>query len=155
MTADDLGRQLYRSLQRLLELPDTTKVLPAHGAGSACGKALSTETVSTIGEQRRTNYAVQPMSEDAFVDLVTEDQPAAPAYFVYAATENRKRRDLLDEDAAPPALDLSALDAAVADGAVVVDVRAVEDFAGGHLAGSVNVGLGGRFAEQVGSVVPV
>ena len=155
VTADDLGRQLYRSLQRLLELPDTTKVLPAHGAGSACGKALSTETVSTIGEQRRTNYAVQPMSEDAFVDLVTEDQPAAPAYFVYAATENRKRRDLLDEDAAPPALDLSALDAAVADGAVVVDVRAVEDFAGGHLAGSVNVGLGGRFAEQVGSVVPV
>jgi len=154
-TADDLGRQLYASLHRLLELPDEVLVLPAHGAGSACGKALSTETVSTIGEQRRTNYALAPMGEDEFVAIVTEDQPAAPEYFVAAAVGNRKDRELLDEQAAVPSLDLAALDAATADGAVVVDVRPVEDVAGGHLAGAVAVGLGGRFAEQVGSVVPV
>ncbi|MEZ5181629.1 MAG: MBL fold metallo-hydrolase [Acidimicrobiales bacterium] len=154
-TADDLGRKLYASLHRLLELPDEVLVLPAHGAGSACGKALSTETVSTIGEQRRTNYALAPMGEDEFVAIVTEDQPAAPEYFVAAAVGNRKDRELLDERAAVPSLDLAAVDAAIADGAVVVDVRPVEDVAGGHLAGAVAVGLGGRFAEQVGSVVPV
>lgn len=155
VTADDLGRKLYRSVHELLELPDSTLVLPAHGAGSACGKALSTETVSTIGEQRRTNYAVQPMSEAAFVELVTEDQPAAPAYFIHAATLNHQERPLLHEGERVRAIELGALDAAVADGAVVVDLRPVEDFAGGHLAGSLNVGLGGRFAEQVGSIVPV
>ena len=155
VSAGDLGQQLYRSVHRLLELPDATLVLPAHGAGSACGKALSTETVSTIGEQRRTNYALQPMSEEAFVALVTEDQPAAPAYFIHAATLNHQDRPLLREGEPVAEIGIEALDAAVAAGAVVVDVRPVEDFAGGHLAGSINVGLGGRFAEQVGSVVPV
>jgi glyoxylase-like metal-dependent hydrolase (beta-lactamase superfamily II) len=80
VTASDLGRQLYRSLHtQLLTLPDETRVYPAHGAGSACGKNLSTETVSTIGEQRRNNYALQPMSEDAFVEVVTQGQPTGPA----------------------------------------------------------------------------
>jgi hydroxyacylglutathione hydrolase len=155
VTADDLGRELYRSVHRLLELPDAALVLPAHGAGSACGKALSTETVSTIGEQRRTNYATQPMAEEAFVALVTEDQPAAPAYFVHAATLNHQDRPLLHEGEPVAVIGIDGLDAAVAAGAVVVDLRPVEDFAGGHLAGSLNVGLGGRFAEQVGSVVRV
>jgi glyoxylase-like metal-dependent hydrolase (beta-lactamase superfamily II)/rhodanese-related sulfurtransferase len=154
VSADDLGSRLYRSVHRLLELPDDVLVLPAHGAGSACGKALSTETVSTIGAQRRENYAVQPMSEEAFVALVTEDQPAAPGYFGHAAALNREERPLLHEDPVPE-LDLAGIDAAVATGAVVVDVRPVEDVAAGHLAGSLNVGLGGRFAEQVGSIVPV
>ncbi len=157
VTADDLGRKLYRSVHELLELPASTLVLPAHGAGSACGKALSTETVSTIGEQRRTNYAVQPMSEAVFVALVTEDQPAAPAYFIHAATLNHQERPLLHEG--EPGR--HAIDARCPRRggrrrcAVVVDLRPVEDFAGGHLAGSLNVGLGGRFAEQVGSIVPV
>jgi len=155
VTADDLGRQLYSSIHRLLGLPDPTLVLPAHGAGSACGKALSTETVSTIGAQRRTNYAAQPMTEDAFVALVTEDQPAAPDYFIHAAIGNRKDHALLHEGEPTPALTLGEVDEAVANGAAIVDVRPVEDFAGGHLAGSLNVGLGGRFAEQVGSIVPV
>lgn len=153
--ADDLGRQLHRSLHRLLELPDATLVLPAHGAGSSCGRALSSETVSTLGVQRRDNYALQPMGEDAFVALVTEDQPEAPAYFLHAATENRKERSLLHEDEAIEVIGLAQLDAAVTSGATVVDVRPVEDFSGGHLAGALNVGLGGRFAEQVGSLVPV
>ena len=153
--ADDLARSLYASVHRLLELPDDALVLPAHGAGSACGKALSEETVSTIGAQRAGNYALQPMTEEAFVALVTEDQPAAPAYFIHAATENRKERPLLHDDEAPRALTIAEADAAVAAGAALVDVRAVEDFAGGHLAGSLSVPLGGRFAEQVGSVVAV
>lgn len=153
VTAAELGAELYRSVHRLLGLPDATLVLPAHGAGSACGKALSTETVSTIGEQRRTNYALQPMSSDQFVALVTEDQPEAPAYFGYDAGLNRREHPLLDEHEDLAVLDLAAVDRAVADGAVVLDMRPIAAFARGHLAGSLNVGLGGRFAEQAGSVV--
>ena len=96
VTADDLARRLYHSLHdQLLTLPDATKVFPAHGAGSACGKQLSTETVSTIGEQRATNYALAPMSEDEFVDAVTQGQSVAPLYFAFAANRNRQQRDLL------------------------------------------------------------
>ena len=99
VTAEELARQLYHSLhERLLTLPDSTKVFPAHGAGSACGKNLSTETVSTIGEQRRTNYALAPMSEDDFVEAVTQGQSVAPLYFSFAANRNRELRDLLADD---------------------------------------------------------
>ena len=88
-SADDLGGLLYDSLRtKLLALPDASLVYPAHGAGSLCGKALSKETVSTIGEQRRSNYALQPMSKAAFVELVTADQPDAPSYFTYDAVLN-------------------------------------------------------------------
>lgn len=149
-----LGAQLYASVRRLASLPDATVLLPAHGAGSACGKALSSETVSTIGAQRKTNYALAPMTEQAFVDLVTEGQPAAPAYFGYDASLNRQDRPLLDQHEPIPTLDLTELDAAVTDGAVVVDTRPTADFAAGHLAGSLGIGLDGRFAEQVGSLVP-
>lgn len=151
--ASELGAHLYRSVHRLLGLPDPTLVLPAHGAGSACGKALSTETVSTIGEQRRTNYALQPMDQDDFIALVTEGQPAAPAYFGHDVALNRADHALLDEHEAPAELTLADVDAAVARGAVVVDTRAAEDFAAAHLAGSLSVSLDGRFSEQVGSVV--
>lgn len=154
VTADDLARSLYGSLHdRLLTLPDATKVYPAHGAGSACGKNLSTETVSTIGEQRRTNYALQPMTIDEFVEAVTEGQGAAPLYFSFAANRNRQARELLDEGSDVRSLTLDELDAAVADGATVIDVRDNATFAAGHLAGSINVGLDGRFAEYVGQVV--
>lgn len=154
VSADDLGGLLFDSVHRLLDLPDDVLVLPAHGAGSACGKALSSETISSIGEQRTANYALQPMTRDAFVALVTEDQPAAPGYFRHAAARNREERPLAHDDALK-ALSLEELDAAIEAGAVAVDVRPVEDVAAGHLAGSLNVGLGGRFAEQVGSIVPV
>jgi len=153
-TADGLARQLYRSLHdQLMTLPDSTQVFPAHGAGSACGKAMSDAVSSTIGEQRRWNYALQPMSEDEFVEVVTEGQSVAPLYFAYTADTNRRLRDLLD-DASPPAL-LSADDLARAldEGTTVVDGRPPETFASGHLRGSVNVGLDGRFAEYVGDVV--
>jgi len=152
--AEDLAAALHASLGRLMELPDATLVLPAHGAGSACGRALSTETVSTIGEQRRVNYAVQPMTTERFVGLVTEGQPTAPAYFSHDAALNRRDHPLFDVDPPVP-LDLRAVDDAVAAGAAVVDVRPVNDFSRGHLAGSLSVSIDGRFAEQVGSVVPV
>ncbi|MCF7552648.1 MBL fold metallo-hydrolase [Pseudonocardia sp. WMMC193] len=153
-SAEELARALYRSTRdRLLTLPDDTRVYPAHGAGSACGKNLSTETSSTIGEQRRHNYALAPMDETTFVAAVTEGQTAAPMYFEFASHRNREARPVLDETAPVPALSLDEVDAAVTAGALLRDTRDPQDFASGHLAGSVNVGLGGRFAEMVGQVV--
>lgn len=152
--AADLAGQLYRSLhEQLLTLPDTTKVYPAHGAGSACGKNLSTETVSTIGEQRLTNYALAPMTEAEFVAVVTEGQPTAPAYFSFNASLNRQARELLDEETQAPLLGLDEVLALQAGGAVVLDTREPADYAAGHLRGSLNVGLGGRFAEYAGDVI--
>lgn len=154
VTADELAASLHRSLhEQLLTLPDDTKVFPAHGAGSACGKFLSTETVSTIGEQRETNYAVQPMSVDRFIQVVTEGQPSAPGYFGFNAGLNKAARDLIDTSPPRP-MDIDEVLAAQADGAVVVDTRDSAEFARGHLAGSINVGVEGRYAEYVGTVVP-
>lgn len=154
-TADELAHQLYHSLHtKLLTLPDETRVYPAHGAGSACGKNLSTETVSTIGEQRRLNYALQPMSEDAFVEAVTQGQAAAPLYFLFAATKNRQDHETLQEEEPVDRLTVDDVLIAQAAGAAIVDTRDAADFAAAHLRGSINVGLGGRFAEYTGEVVP-
>ena len=153
-TAEDLGRMLYHSLHdKLMTLPDSTLVYPAHGAGSACGKNLSTNTVSTIGEQRATNYALSPMTEDQFVAAVTEGQSTAPMYFLHAAITNRKARETFDEDAPLTAMSMADVVAARSSGAALVDTRDDADFALGHLRGSINVGLGGRFAEYTGEVV--
>ncbi len=154
MTAEELGRNLYESLnEKILTLPDSTRVYPGHGAGSACGKNLSTETWSTIGEQRRTNYALQFEDADDFVAAVTEGQPPAPGYFVYDAILNRKRRSVFHESEAPTPMSLEETLAAMADGSVLIDTRDPAVFAQGHLVGAVNVGLEGRFAEYAGSVV--
>ena len=154
-TRDELADQLYDSLHnKLLPLPDDTKVYPAHGAGSACGKNLSTDTVSTMGAQRVSNYALLAPDKQTFVDLVTEGQAPAPEYFVYDAVLNRQNRDLLDETALPAALSLGQFDQLVEGGAMVIDGRDPEEFAQGHLLGSINVGLNGRYAEFAGSVVP-
>jgi hydroxyacylglutathione hydrolase len=154
-TRDELADQLYDSLHnKLLPLPDATIVYPAHGAGSSCGKNLSTDTSSTMGEQRLSNYALLAPDKKTFIDLVTEGQPPAPEYFVYDAVLNRKDRALLDETALPPALELDALDRLVVDGAMVIDGRTPEEFASGHFQGSINVGLNGRYAEFAGTVVP-
>ncbi len=154
VTADSLARQLHHSLhERLMVLPDATKVLPAHGAGSACGKNLSTETVSTIGEQRRTNSALAPMTEEEFVEVVTQGQSVAPMYFSFAANRNRELRDLLGDDSTVASLSLDEVLVHQRAGAVVVDGRDDVSFAAGHLRGSVNVGLGGRFAEYSGEVM--
>jgi hydroxyacylglutathione hydrolase len=149
----DLAGRLFHSLRnKLLTLPDQTRVFPAHGAGSACGRAISTETVSTIGEQRRTNYALALRDEAEFVAAITTDQPPAPPYFPFAAQRNRQQRTLLQE-ASPPAVSLAELTALRSAGAVVLDTREPADFADVHLRGSVNVGLDGRFAEYAGDVM--
>jgi glyoxylase-like metal-dependent hydrolase (beta-lactamase superfamily II)/rhodanese-related sulfurtransferase len=154
VTADELAEQLYTSVHdELLTLPDATKVFPAHGAGSACGKNLSTETVSTIGDQRSTNYALQPMTVDDFVTAVTEGQSSAPGYFGFNAGLNKSEHGLIDTSPPHP-MTLDEVLAAQADGAVVVDTRHAADFAAGHLAHSINVGVDGRYAEYVGTVVP-
>jgi glyoxylase-like metal-dependent hydrolase (beta-lactamase superfamily II)/rhodanese-related sulfurtransferase len=150
---ESMARQLYQSLHaRLLTLPDETRVYPAHGAGSACGKNLSSETSSTIGEQRRDNYALQPMAEDDFVALVTEGQPARPAYFSFDAQQNRGQHSLLSDEP-PPRLRLDEVLELQRAGAAVLDTRSPADFAAGHLRGALNVGLQGRFAEYAGDVV--
>jgi hydroxyacylglutathione hydrolase len=155
-SALELGRLLYRSTrERLLSLPDETLVYPAHGAGSLCGKKLSKETVSTIGEQRRTNYALRPMSEADFITLVTADQPDAPSYFTYDAVLNSKERPTLDRvlehEQHPLALD-AALDA-IARGAQPLDVRPPREFADGHLCCSINIGLNGQYATWAGTLL--
>jgi hydroxyacylglutathione hydrolase len=154
LTPATMAAQLYRSLWgKLLTLPEGTRVFPAHGAGSACGKNLSTNNSSTIGEQRRTNYALALPTGEAFVAAVTEGQPVTPPYFTFAARRNLQTRPLLDEHRPPPPLSLPELRAQQRRGAVVLDTREPGEFAGGHLRGSVNVGLGGRFAEWAGDVV--
>jgi len=151
--ADDLARDLFHSMHtQLLTLPDATLVYPAHGAGSACGKHLSAAASSTIAEQRATNYAAAPMTEDEFVTAVTEGQSAAPRYFAFAADANRRERDLLDDQQPPVPFqptDLLELGADV----VAIDTRSPEVFASGHLRRSINVGLDGRFAEYAGNVI--
>jgi len=154
VTAEELGRMLYDSVQhKLMRLPDDVRVFPAHGAGSACGKNLSTEKQSTIGEQRRLNYACQPMSEDAFLEVVTGGQPTAPAYFVYNATLNKAERSVRDTDAAIPVLTDEQVDEALADGALLVDARDQQEFAAGHLKEAISIPSDGRLAETVGTVL--
>ncbi|HSO96005.1 MAG TPA: MBL fold metallo-hydrolase [Acidimicrobiia bacterium] len=154
LSADVLARSLYHSLHdKVLALPDPTRVFPAHGAGSSCGKQLSSETNSTIGEQRRTNYALQPMSEDDFVSAIVEGQPVRPHYFEFDALRNRQLRPLLDEDRPPALLDVDEVRDRQCAGAMLLDTREPTDFAAGHLRGAVNVGLQGRFAEWAGDLL--
>ena len=155
-TANDLGAHLYDSLHnKLLTLPDETLVYPAHGAGSLCGKQLSSDTVSSLGDQRRMNYALQPMSKEEFIRLVTADQPDAPQYFTYDAILNTRERVTLDSNLErvlqPVSLDevLRLGDA----GAQLLDVRDAAEFAKGHLVGSINIGLGGQYATWAGTLL--
>ena len=155
-SATELGSMLFDSLHtKLLGLPDESLVYPAHGAGSLCGKAISRETVSTLGEQRRSNYALQAMTKEAFIQVVTADQPEAPNYFTYDAVLNSEERPTLDEALAremnPLTVDeLMELQAA---GAQILDTRDPAEFAAAHLAGSINIGLGGQYATWAGTIL--
>src|SRR5580693_6745377 len=155
-SANDLGAHLYDSLNnKLLPLPDETLVYPAHGAGSLCGKQLSSDTVSSLGDQRRLNYALGPMSKEEFIRLVTADQPDAPPYFTYDAVLNTRERATLEQNLEhvlhPIDLDdvLQMGDA----GAQMLDVRDPAEYAKGHLAGSINIGLGGQYATWAGTIL--
>jgi glyoxylase-like metal-dependent hydrolase (beta-lactamase superfamily II)/rhodanese-related sulfurtransferase len=155
-SANDLGSLLYDSLHdKLLALPDSSLVYPAHGAGSLCGKALSKETVSTIGDQRRTNYALQPLTRDAFIALVTADQPDAPSYFTYDAVLNSRKRPTLSEaltwELQPLSLD-DCLELQKKD-VQLLDTRDAGEFAAAHLKGAINIGLRGSYATWAGSIL--
>jgi rhodanese-related sulfurtransferase/glyoxylase-like metal-dependent hydrolase (beta-lactamase superfamily II) len=155
-SANDLGSYLYDSLQsKLLPLPDEVLVYPAHGAGSLCGKRLSSDAVSTLGDQRRFNYALKPMSKDEFIRLVTADQPDAPPYFTYDAILNTRERATLDkklEEVLKP-VELDDVLNLGAEGAQILDVRDSAEYAKGHLADSINIGLGGQYATWAGTVL--
>jgi rhodanese-related sulfurtransferase/glyoxylase-like metal-dependent hydrolase (beta-lactamase superfamily II) len=155
-SASDLGGMLFDSLhKKLLGLPDESLVYPAHGAGSLCGRAISKETVSTLGEQRRSNYALQPMSKEEFIQVVTADQPEAPAYFTYDAVLNSEERPTLDEALARgmKPLTLEAVLGLQAEKAQILDTRDPDEFAAAHLKGSINIGLGGQYATWAGTVL--
>ncbi|MCM2304551.1 MAG: MBL fold metallo-hydrolase [Elusimicrobia bacterium] len=153
--AEDLAGMLHDSLRtKLMTLPDETLVYPAHGAGSACGKNMSDERVSTIGEQKLYNYALKARSREEFIRLVTEGQIEAPSYFAHDADMNRRERGTLDKAlAALPELSPEEAEGLVRGGAVMLDTRDPADFAGAHWRGAVNVGLDGKFANWAGSVL--
>jgi glyoxylase-like metal-dependent hydrolase (beta-lactamase superfamily II)/rhodanese-related sulfurtransferase len=155
-SAEDLGGMLYESLrEKLLPLPDETLVYPGHGAGSLCGKHLSTDSVSSIGEQRLHNYALKPMSKQQFIGIVTADQPDTPDYFTYDAVLNTKERPTLDEtlERELQPLSLAEVLAVQEAGGQVLDTREVADFEGAHLRGSLCIGLGGSYATWCGTIL--
>ena len=152
----ELGSMLYDSLhQKLLALPDETRVYPAHGAGSLCGKSLGSENSSTIGVQRRLNYALQPMSKETFIGVVLADQPDAPPYFTYDAVLNTKERATLEKtlERSLQPLTLDEVLGLRGAGAQTLDVRDPAHFAAAHLADSINIGLGGTYATWAGTLL--
>ncbi len=155
MSAQELAGMLYDSLhEKLLKLPDSVAVYPAHGAGSLCGRNISSETSSTIGQQRRFNYALQPMARDEFIRMMTTDLPEAPAYFSRDVKINREGAGSLSDLPAPPALAPAAVDELRRSGAVVLDTRPAAQFGTGHIPGSLNIGLGGQLASWAGALIP-
>ena len=155
-TPQMMAEMLYDSLHgKLLKLPDSVEVYPAHGAGSMCGKNMSKETSSTIGEQRNFNYALKPMSKEEFVAMMTADLPEAPSYFPKDAEINRSGARELSELQPPKSLTPQEVLALRDEGHVLLDVRSAIDFGAAHVPGSMNIGLGGQFAMWAGSLIPL
>ena len=155
-TPQMMAEMMYESLHgKLLKLPDEVEVYPAHGAGSMCGRNMSKETSSTIGEQRKFNYALKPMTKAEFVALMTADLPEAPAYFPKDAEINRAGARGLSELSPPMALTPQEVFEMRTGGSVLLDVRSAADFGAGHIPGSMNIGLGGQFAMWAGSLIPL
>src|SRR5690606_33421111 len=152
-TAEEMGGMLYDSLhEKILPLPDETEVYPAHGAGSLCGKSLSKETWSTLGEQRKFNYALKPMSREEFIAVVASDQPEVPAYFPMSAARNLKGSAAIEDLPKPEPLTTDEIRAF--DG-VVIDVRQNVEYGAGHVPNAINIGLGGQFASWAGTMIPI
>jgi hydroxyacylglutathione hydrolase len=152
-TAEEMGAMLYDSIhEKILPLPDETEIYPAHGAGSLCGKSLSKETWSTLGQQRRTNYALQPMSKEEFIKIVTADQPEIPAYFPKSALKNLQGAMALEDLPKPKGLTTEEI--RNFDGAIL-DVRASSEFGAAHIPNAINIGLGGQFASWAGTVIAI
>src|SRR5215472_11580755 len=153
-TPQQLAGLLYRSLhEKLLTLPDETRVYPAHGAGSLCGRSLGTESFSTIGAQKKTNYALQARTSEDFVHLLTDNLSAAPEYFAQDVDLNRRGAAPLGELPAPRALTAAEVVKLEEDGAVVVDTRASADFAAAHVPGSIHISLTGQYASWTARIL--
>src|ERR1044072_1655738 len=153
-TPQMMAEMMYDSLHgKLLKLPDDVEVYPAHGAGSMCGKNMSKETSSTIGEQRKFNYALKPMTKGEFVHLMTADLPEAPSYFPKDAEINRSGARGLSELQPPAAL--TPQQVLELHDHILLDVRSATDFGAAHVPGSMNIGLGGQFAMWAGSLIPL
>jgi glyoxylase-like metal-dependent hydrolase (beta-lactamase superfamily II) len=154
-TAPELAAALYDSLHRkLLALPDEVAVYPAHGAGSLCGKNISSERSSTIGEQRRFNYALQPMTREQFIAMTTTDLPEAPAYFGRDVAINREGAPMLSELPPPDALSAEEVARRLREGAVLLDTRPAAQYGTAHVPGSIHIGLSGQFASWAGALLP-
>lgn len=156
ITSEAMAGMLFDSLhEKLLRLPDSVEVYPAHGAGSLCGKNISRQTFSTIGEQRRTNVALQPMTRDEFVRSVTTNLPEIPPYFEHDVAVNREGAPNLSDRPLPPALTAEEVERRSAEDEIVLDVRPGPVFGAGHVPGSVNIDLHGEFAPWAGALLPL
>src|SRR5262249_17400141 len=152
MSAAELAGLLYDSLHdKLLRLPDSVKVFPAHGAGSMCGRNISKETSSTIGDQRKMNYALQPMRREQFIGMMTTDLPEAPAYFSQDAQINRDGPSNLEDLPAVSPLTAEQVDQKRLQGCLLLDTRSSDQYGAGHVPGTLNIGLGGQFATWAGT----
>ncbi|WP_162426648.1 MBL fold metallo-hydrolase [Pontibacter pudoricolor] len=149
---EELARQMYHSTrEKLLKLDDSVTVYPAHGSGSLCGKALSDANSSTIGAEKSGNYALQPMSEDEFVKILTEDQPFIPKYFGYDVALNKQGAP--DYKPSIEGVKMLEKNYKPEDGAVIVDARNEKEFKKGHYKGAINIQNGGKFETWLGSIV--
>ena len=158
MSSETLASMMYDSLtQKIKTLPDDVIVYPAHGPGSACGKNIGKETFSTIGAQKKFNYALQEMSRAEFIEKITEGILPPPSYFFEDARINKTGYDPIDdvirENTRP--LSVEQFNEQVAAGATILDARPADDFEKGYIAGSVNVGLNGQFAVWVGTLIDI
>ena len=153
-SAEEMAGFLYDSLhEKILQLPDDVEVYPAHGAGSLCGKNMSKETWSTIGEQRKLNYALQPMTKADFVRMMTENLPETPRYFPKSVMKNLAGARSLEDLPKPPAMSAEKVRDFQKNGGVVLDVRGADEYGRGHVPNSVNIGLGGQFAMWAGTLI--
>jgi glyoxylase-like metal-dependent hydrolase (beta-lactamase superfamily II)/rhodanese-related sulfurtransferase len=152
-TAEGMAGMLYDSIhEKILPLPDETEVYPAHGAGSLCGKSLSKETWSTLGNQRKFNYAIQPMSREDFIKIVAANQPEVPIYFPKSAARNLEGSPSLDDLPRPDHLTSAGITRF--DG-VTIDIRQNFEYGEGHVPNSINIGLGGQFASWAGTLIAI
>jgi glyoxylase-like metal-dependent hydrolase (beta-lactamase superfamily II)/rhodanese-related sulfurtransferase len=158
MSSEELADMMYDSLQNvIMPLPDDLIVYPAHGPGSACGKSLGPETFSTLGVQKRTNYALQPQTKEDFIAVVTTGLAKAPKYFAINATINKAGYSPFDDvlAAGVKALSVAEVEKLMTDDAVtLLDSRTADEFENGFVPSSINIGLNGRFAEWVGMLIP-
>ncbi|HRN91496.1 MAG TPA: rhodanese-like domain-containing protein [Ferruginibacter sp.] len=157
MSSEELAGILYQSLQdKILPLPDDVLVYPAHGPGSSCGKSLGPETWSTLGDQKKMNYALQAPTKESFIEQVTTGLQDAPGYFAINAQINQKGYTPLEElkQQGLTPLSIEAFKQAAQDGAIILDTRPASTFTSGFIPGSIFIGLEGRFAEWAGALLP-